>query len=120
MSNVIFFGEPWDAPILDDATQLPEVPWYAACLRCDEMIGEDDQGLVMPHIGDLDPRYLVGIGPGHSLIAIHWECHLAGIVGHLVRVCPCYGYDSSRETAREAQRRFDAGIDRIHRAVLDE
>lgn len=105
--TAMFFGEPWDAPILEDAVRMPEVPTYAACLRCTEMIGEDDQGFIRPYIGGgLDPRYLVGVGPGHQLTAIHRECDLAGIVGHLVGVCSCTGYGSDRESAREAERRF--------------
>lgn len=105
-----FFGEPWDAPIIEDATQLPEVPTYAACLRCDEMIGEHDQGFVRPHVGDLpDLRYLVGVGLGYSLTAVHRECELASVVGHAVGVCSCTGYDESRESAREVWRRVRAG-----------
>lgn len=107
--TVIFFGEPWDAPILEDATQLPEVPWYAACLRCDEMIGPDDQGFVRPYVGgDLDPRYLVGVGPSYQLHAVHRECDLASVVGHAMGVCSCTGYGFDRESAREVLRRVEA------------
>lgn len=106
----VFFGEPWDAPIIEDATQLPEVPTYAACLRCNDMIAEDDQGFVRPYIGsNLDPRYLVGMGPDYQLTAVHRECDLASVVGHAVGVCSCTGYDESRESAREVWRRVAAG-----------
>lgn len=105
----MFFGEPWDAPILEDATRMPGVPTYAACLRCDEMIGPEDQGFVRPFVGGgLDPRYLVGVGPSYQLTAIHRECDLASVVGHAMGVCSCTGYDSGRESAREVWRRVRA------------
>lgn len=105
----MFFGEPWDAPILEDAVQMPEVPTYAACLQCNELIGEQDQGFVRPYIGGhLDPRYLVGLGSGYQLTAVHRECELASVVGHVVGVCSCTGYDATRDAGREVWRRVQA------------
>jgi hypothetical protein len=106
----MFFGEPWDAPIVDDAVQLPEVPTYAACIQCDEQIVETDQGFIRPYVGnDVAARYLVGIGPGHQLVAVHRECDLSSVLGHTVGVCLCTGYPHNRETAREVLRRVEEG-----------
>ncbi|GJF04991.1 hypothetical protein [Pseudonocardia sp. D17] len=113
----MFFGPRWDAPLLDDpeAVQLPETPTYARCLRCRELFVEGDQGYVQPYIGSgLDPDFLVGLrnvyGRGVSLTATHRECQLAGVVGHVVGVCACTGWDPySRDAAREVQRRVHAG-----------
>jgi hypothetical protein len=41
-----------------------------------------------------------------SSIQIHRECDLAGMVGHMVEVCSCTGYDTSRASARIAAERF--------------
>lgn len=109
----IFFGPRWDAPILDDpdAVQLPETPTYARCLRCRELFAEGDQGYVTPYIGGgLDADFVVGHGEGAYLTAMHRECQLAGIVGHIVGVCSCTDWDPfDRETSREVARRVAAG-----------
>jgi hypothetical protein len=120
--TVMVFGEVWDARITEGAAVLPEVPTYARCLRCREYIAEGDSGFVRPHVGrSLDPDYLVGVGgpdaraanqqaAGFALTAIHRECDLIGVLGHVVKVCTCTGYDTtSREAALEAWRRFESG-----------
>lgn len=109
--SMMYFGPPWDAPALDDAVQLPETPTYARCTRCRELFADGDQGHVIPHVGELDPDYLVGIGAhGVSLAGTHRECFMAGIVGHAVGVCVCTGWDpTDRATSREVQRRVAAG-----------
>lgn len=33
---------------------------------------------------------------------MHAECELRSVMGHVVRVCPCHGFDSSRMSARLA------------------
>lgn len=108
-STLVFFGQWWDVPALEHASQLPEVPTYAQCLRCNEYFAEGDRGLVIPHIGELDPDHIVGVGRYTTFAAMHRECHLSDIVGHLVGVCPCTGHGTDRESAREVARRVDGG-----------
>jgi hypothetical protein len=105
--TTIVFGALWDAPICDDALLYPELPTHARCLRCHEQIAEGDQGFIRPYIGELDPEYLVD---DDYLTAVHRECDLTGIVGHMVGVCSCTGWDTeARETGREVLRRVQAG-----------
>jgi hypothetical protein len=104
------FGGPWDAPVCDEAIPV-DTPCGVDCLRCGEMIAEDDQGFVRPCMGEVEPRYVVEALPmGGALTVIHRECDLCAMVGHMVGVCTCTGYDStSWEAAREVMRRVEAG-----------
>lgn len=113
----IYFGEPWDAPVVDDATRYPEIPTYAKCIRCGEYFADGDQGLIMPMIGGAATDLLIGIGDGYALVGEHRECNMSAVVGHLVGVCSCTGYDiCARDTSREVMRRVDAGaLDRLAR-----
>lgn len=107
---MLIFGGRWDAPVADDAELFPETPTYAACLYCGEQFVDGDQGVIMPYGGgSVDPQFLVGVGDGYALIGEHRECQLAQIVGHLVKVCSCTGWERSRATAREVDRRVAAG-----------
>jgi hypothetical protein len=112
----MIFGRPWDAPICDDAVRYPEVPTYADCLRCTERFTDGDSGVIMPHVGPVDARHVIGVmgadrgGTGYVLVGEHRECHMSGVLGHIVGVCPCTGFDpDARATALEVQRRVDAG-----------
>lgn len=107
---MLIFGEPWGAPLCDDAERFPEVPTWADCLRCKEAFVEGDAGVLMPHVGSVDARHVVGGSRDAWLVGEHRECFIAGTLGHLVGVCSCTGWDStSRAVAREVQRRVYAG-----------
>jgi len=78
-----WFGRAYGAPYEAD-TPHAETPVGKACAWCDETIGADDDGLLVPLIGDGEPREL----------SYHYECHLRKIVGglnHQMRRCSCYG-----------------------------
>jgi hypothetical protein len=126
--TALYFGQDWPAHFTEDGIELPEVPTYARCLWCREFFAKGDNGQVMPMIGEVDPDYLVGVGPPMSrmayagegqpsfvarsatLVAQHRECTLAGTVGHTVRVCRCTGWPpNDRDTAREVLRRIQVG-----------
>lgn len=112
MGTVMYFGEPWDAPMLADATRLPETPWWAECLRCHEPFQDGDRGVVTPLLtdglsGPVDPRFMVGVFRAGTLVAHHRECLLASTVGHTVGVCACTGYGTDRAAAQEVLRRFE-------------
>jgi hypothetical protein len=44
-----FFGQRWDAPIVNDARQVPNL-LGEPCLLCDRTIKPDDQGFIRPHV----------------------------------------------------------------------
>jgi len=93
MSNP-FFGERWDAPIVDDARQIP-TPVGATCYHCGETVVDGDRGL-MRAVGRLVNDELVASGE-----PIHAECDLIGVSGHTMGVCHCTGCDTgSRAAAR--------------------
>jgi hypothetical protein len=105
------FGPAWDAPDFDELPRWPDPdPLYegARCLRCDEGIMKGDQGFIQPYIGGTDLTLAVGGGEGYILVPIHRECQLIGVLGHMVGVCHCTGYDTdTRASAMEAMRRFE-------------
>lgn len=106
--TTLLFGAPWDAPVCEDATFLPEVPTYARCARCGELFVDGDQGMVIPASGAIEPELLIGVrgGPGDAqLVGQHRECLLAATVGHTVGVCSCTGYGPTRAAGREVLRR---------------
>lgn len=90
-----YFGQPWGAPFLEDAEQVP-TPVGKPCLVCDEPVAEGDQGVVMPyaHTGD-DGK------PVSTDAAEHRECMLLGVLGHVAGTCFCHkGFASIRERGR--------------------
>jgi hypothetical protein len=92
-----FFGERWDAPIVEPPAQRIPTPVGQKCCRCEEPIVEGDQGFTRPcYMADRT----------WSSIHIHRECDLAGIIGHMAGVCGCTGYDQSRASARIAAQRW--------------
>lgn len=117
-TGTMIFGEPWGAPVCSGATRLPEVPTYAVCLRCEEQLAEGDQGFLRPTLGGVDAKFIVGGGNGFMLTAIHRECDLVDVLGHLVGVCGCTGWDTqARATGREVLRRLTDGA--VLRALVD-
>jgi len=83
----LFGPEPWGFGFMTPQHQLDrriETPIDARCLFCDEAIGPQDFGLMMPLIGP----------DSVSRAYYHRECHLrriVGSVGHQTKQCSCYG-----------------------------
>src|SRR5689334_5673646 len=78
-----FFGERWDAPMLDDANEIP-TPVGKQCGYCEEVIVEGDSGLLQTFV-DLNSA---------TQNPVHIECLLVAILGdvfHHHRQCSCYG-----------------------------
>lgn len=82
-----FFGEPWDAPIIDGAICV-STPAGGSCIFCGERIEYGDRGFIL-----MDGSFS------------HAECEMLGIIGHDYGVCGCTGFDASRGSARELWRR---------------
>lgn len=105
----MIFGGKWDAPICESALEVP-TPVGEPCMRCGEEIVEGEQGFMRMVVEPF------GIVTSYSHQPIHVECDMVGIVGHLVGVCTCTGWDTTtREAARECERRFH---DKYHRAGM--
>jgi hypothetical protein len=100
-----FFGERWDAPIVDDAEQVL-TPVGLPCYDCGHAIEANDQGFLRPYVsqGDLDGTFKAELRP------IHRGCDMAGSAGHVFGVCSCTGWDDHYEAGKELIRRADAGI----------
>lgn len=98
---MLFFGEPWDAPVIDDA-QETVTPVGEPCMHCEEPIVMGDRGFLLSGM----------FSEGNVLVsrfqAIHRECMLRmslGPVSHLEKRCMCYGgqeHDEEFPTRREA------------------
>jgi hypothetical protein len=88
-----YFGERWDAPLVDEAKQVP-TPVGQTCYACGELIAEGDRGLM---------RGCMRLGedgqPVGSIEPVHVECDLRSVLGHQMGVCPCTGHGSSRADA---------------------
>lgn len=94
-----FFGDRWDAPLIDEADQVP-TPIGQSCFRCGELVAAGDRGLIRMVARELGGELQAAAEP------VHAECDLIGVVGHLVGVCHCTGYDTStRAAARLAWQR---------------
>lgn len=114
-----YFGEPWDAPMIADDPDAvhADTPVGVRCLECDEPIAADDQGLLRPFMhGRLwhRPEWIVApLGEQASVTAVHRECDMLGIVGHMVGVCSCTDYAGfgvrGRAAAREVLARVAGG-----------
>lgn len=77
-----FFGERWDAPSTDEATQV-ETPVGQRCYSCDREIVEGDQGWIRPYIKAEDD---------FSMRPIHLGCDLGSTIGHTFGYCNCNGW----------------------------
>lgn len=86
-----YFGEKWDAPVTDDAAEIP-TPVGARCMHCREAIAEGDQGTV-----------------NEGGWVSHKECSLRGVmggIGHLVDhafFCHGIGPDAGLSYRRSAR-----------------
>lgn len=76
-----YFGHAWN-PNIASLEQVP-APVGSPCVWCDELIKEEENGLIIPHIDEVttDRPY-------------HPECFLRTIVGslsHQQQLCSCFG-----------------------------
>jgi hypothetical protein len=94
--SLLRFGDPWDAPICEDAPECP-TPVGQPCIHCGEKVAAGDQGLMMPCV-----RMGEDGEPAAAMEPTHRECHMRMVLGgvaHLERRCSplCYG-DGSADT----------------------
>jgi hypothetical protein len=93
VSSVLYFGEPWDAPLVDDATAVA-TPVGQVCYACGEQVAAGDRGLIRQVVRMMDGS------PAGSVEPVHAECDLRAAMGHQVGVCPCTGYGHDRVAGR--------------------
>lgn len=79
-----FFGERWDAPRVEDATQV-NTPIGQRCLECGEPIEAGDRGLLTPTIQE-NPAGDIG----WVIRPVHMECDLHSSFGHVFGQCQCF------------------------------
>jgi hypothetical protein len=82
-----FFGERWDAPMLDDGIPVATPVEMPCIYACGEPIVEGDQGVLVPCV-DLDEQGK----PYAKMTASHRECWTrmtVGSVDHLEGRCMC-------------------------------
>jgi hypothetical protein len=92
--TAVFFGERWDAPIVDEAVQVP-TPVGTECLGCGEPVVDGDRGFIR----------VVLLRSGSHTAPVHAECDMLGVMGHQYGVCSCTGFGTGRAAARELWRR---------------
>lgn len=92
--SVVYFGDPWPAPALDEGIRVG-TPVGATCLYCGEAITRSDRGFIQPGVKK-DNDDLVGF-----VAHVHAECQLDQTCGHVVGICRCTGYESGRARARK-------------------
>ncbi len=94
MTYTVFFGERWDAPIVDHAMPAP-TPVGQLCYDCGEPVEDGDRGFL---------RCVVRAGADGQTCGVvepvHAECDLRSVLGHTVGICPCTGYERTRDAAR--------------------
>jgi hypothetical protein len=78
-----YFGDPWDAPFVADAAQVP-TPVGETCVICEEPIVAGEQGMVTPLIYGAEDGTLRS-----RPAANHRGCSLLGVVGHMAGTCMC-------------------------------
>lgn len=100
----VVFGAVPDIPAYEDASRVP-VPVGQPCGLCDEPIGENEGGTLMPR---LYPR---GEGSVRSAVEpVHHECSARNALGglaHQLRMCLCFGggpHDFAGLTRRQEAR----------------
>lgn len=75
----VYFGERWDAPLLDGRIHQIPTPIGEQCLHCTEPIMEGDRGLLRTCIRD--NASLAGLADG-SVEPTHLECDLRSSLGN--------------------------------------
>lgn len=89
---MMYFGEPWDVPAVDEGVQGP-TPVGRRCIHCPDPIEDGDQGFMMGTV-----RLGKDGEPVGSLEPVHRECHLRSVTGsiaHLEGKCICHGVTGS-------------------------
>lgn len=79
-----WFGKPYGA-LYEADTPHTLTPTGERCGHCQEPIGPEDDGLILPCMGFED---------GRTQQPFHYECHLRGVLGgynHLMGNCTCCG-----------------------------
>jgi hypothetical protein len=92
----VYFGQRWDAPLLDGDTVQIDVPLGKACMFCDEPITAEDRGLMRPAIRNVGGELVATQEPAHM------ECDLRAGLGSLAHVegrCTCAGARRTEEFA---------------------
>jgi hypothetical protein len=75
-----WFGKSWGAPVCDPEDHVP-TPVGALCMRCQERIAKDDQGVTLPATGF----------EGMTLAHWHLDCYLKTILPHGPDCMRCRG-----------------------------
>ncbi len=91
--SVVYFGDKWDAPYLDDEPHRDVVrvdtPVGQPCYWCTEPVADTDRGLLTPVVSS------DGNGGWTALIhPVHAECRTREVIGspaHLAGRCRCHG-----------------------------
>lgn len=84
-----FFGEKWDAPATDHATQFP-TPTDMSCYLCERKIEEGHQGWLRPMVTAEKDENGNNIA---KLVACHRGCEMGTTIGHHFGYCSCTGFN---------------------------
>lgn len=87
-----YFGDPWDAPAWEGATQVT-TPIGGICPICRETIIDGDRGWMRGTIREVNGQ------PQGSVTPVHIECEALSVIGHMVGVCSCSGAKPGRASA---------------------
>ena len=97
-----FFGQRWNAPVVDDGPDVLQVPTPVGepCSACNRKIEEGDQGFIRPHV----------FADGNvGFMPVHRGCEMGTTVGHYFGLCSCTGWDDLYGRGKELVRRADTG-----------
>lgn len=93
---LLYFGERWDAPLLDEGARQVETPVGQPCLaECGDLIQEGDRGLIRAVMVKAETGGWVS-----EQRPVHAECDMLPIVGHMHGVCSCTGHSHDRAAAK--------------------
>jgi hypothetical protein len=98
MSGNPLFGDGWrGTPRAAEGAHYVAPPTHLACWVCGEQIHLTDSGEIM--------------GSPDGAVAMHRECGLLNVVGHVFRLCSCtdYGGLSKREAGIVLAHRIETG-----------
>jgi hypothetical protein len=95
-----YFGQRWDAPLLDGRIQQLDAPVGHACLWCHQPIMDTDRGLFRAAISD-QPGQDGQPGTAGTVEPVHMECDLRAALGNLTHLqgrCGHIGDCNDQET----------------------
>lgn len=108
---ILYFGEPWDAPIFGaDVSQEVSTPVGEGCRYCTEEIVEGDRGHMQVALM-ATTRDGEHIGARYTSLPIHRECQLRAVLGGLDHVegrCEYTGHCNDLREAAGRSLREDA------------